>query len=105
MNIGPPGRPISAPEPEVTHSLDLDIGEVANGHHLIVRSISLTDRNLLCEYAFVPELTEEDNDPFVNMSYDTDVSPPGWNNACSEGEVYERPAPGGPARMVRLLPP
>lgn len=33
-----------APSPEtwVTHSLDLDIGEVADGYHLIAQSISLS---------------------------------------------------------------
>ncbi len=27
------------------------------------------------------------------MDYGADVSPPGWNTACSEAEVYERPVP------------
>jgi hypothetical protein len=76
------------------YSLDLDIGEVALGHHLIVRSISLTDENLLFDYAFVPELTEEGRGEVgPNMNYGADVSPPGWNQACSEAEVYERPVP------------
>lgn len=26
-----------------------------------------------------------------NMNYGADVSPPGWNQGWSEGEVYERP--------------
>jgi hypothetical protein len=78
----------------VMYSLDLDIGEVALGHHLIVRSISLTDENLLFDYAFVPELTEEGRGEVgPNMNYGADVSPPGWNQACSEAEVYERPVP------------
>ncbi len=78
----------------VTYSLDLDIGEVALGHHLIVRSISLSDDNLLFEYAFAPELTEEERQEVrPNMKYGADISPPGWNQGCSEAEVYERPVP------------
>jgi len=44
--------------PEVTYSLDLDIGEVADGHHLIVRSIALKGNSLLFEHAFVPEVPD-----------------------------------------------
>jgi hypothetical protein len=78
----------------VTYSLDLDIGEVALRHHMIVRSISLTDENLLFHYAFVPELTEEERgEVWPNMNYGADVSPPGWNQGWSEAEVYERPVP------------
>jgi hypothetical protein len=39
-----------------TYPLDLDIGDVADGYHLIVRSISLTGANLVVDWAFVPEL-------------------------------------------------
>jgi len=83
-----------APEPRSrrTYSLDLDIGEVADGYHLIVRSISLTGENLLFDYAFVPERTEE-AEVWPSMNYGADVSPPGWNQGWSEGEVYERPVP------------
>jgi hypothetical protein len=38
-----------------TYPLDLDIGEVADGYHLIVRSISLTGAYLLVDWAFVPK--------------------------------------------------
>jgi hypothetical protein len=79
-----------APSGSVTYSLDLDIGEVADGYHLIVRSISLTDENLLFEYAFVPEPTEV-AEVWPNINYGADVSPPGWNQGWSEGDVYERP--------------
>jgi hypothetical protein len=27
------------------------------------------------------------------MRYGADVSPPGWNQGCSDAEVYERPVP------------
>jgi len=88
--------PIAVPEPpSATYPLDLDIGEVADGYHLIVRSISLTGEHLLFDYAFVPGLTEEARtEIWPNMNYGADVSPPGWNLACSEAEVYERPVPG-----------
>jgi len=33
--------PAPAPETWVTHPLDLDVGEVADGYHLIARSIAL----------------------------------------------------------------
>ena len=82
---------VKRPSP-VTYSLDLDIGEVADGYHLVVRSISLTAENLLFDYMFVPERTEE-AEVWPNMTYGADVSPPGWNQGWSEGEVYERPVP------------
>jgi hypothetical protein len=44
-----------AQETWVTHPLDLDIGEVADGYHLIARSISLSARHLRFEFGFVPE--------------------------------------------------
>ena len=85
-------RPAAPQPPEVSYSLDLDIGEVADGYHLIVRSISLTDENLLFEYAFAPELTDEARtEVWPNISYDADVSPPDWNRGWSEADVYERP--------------
>jgi hypothetical protein len=47
-------------------------GEVADGYHLIVRSISLSAEHLLFEFAFVPERTEG-AEVWLNMSYDADV--------------------------------
>ena len=61
-----------APEAWVAHALDLDIGEVADGHHLIARSISLSARHLLFEGAFVPE-PAEGAQVWLNMSYTADL--------------------------------
>jgi len=52
----PRARPAALELPEVVYDLDLDIGEVALGYHLIALSVFLTDENLLFEYAFAPEL-------------------------------------------------
>lgn len=73
--------------------MDLDIGEVALGHHLIIRSVSLTDENLCFEYAFFPELAREAHEEvWLNMSYDADISPPDWNYVGAGGDVqYARP--------------
>ena len=51
--------PAPTPETWVTHPLDLDIGEVADGYRLIARSISLSAKHLLCEFAFSPNLPTE----------------------------------------------
>jgi hypothetical protein len=77
----------------VTYSLDLDIGEVALGYHLIARSVSLSAEDLLFEYAFLPGLTDEARkDVWLNMFYDADISPPNWNYVGADGDVqYERP--------------
>jgi hypothetical protein len=75
-----------------TYSLDLDIGEVADGYHLIVRGISLTGANLVVDWAFVPELAEEVH-LWPVMSYDADVSPRGWNGWVSDFGGFERPVP------------
>jgi hypothetical protein len=61
-----------APETWVAHPLDLDAGEVADGYHLIARSICLSAEHLLCEFAFVPERTEE-ADVWLNASYGADI--------------------------------
>jgi hypothetical protein len=66
------GLPAPTPETWVTHPLDLDIGEVADGYHLIVRSVSLSAEHLLFEFAFVPERTEE-AEVWLNVSYDADI--------------------------------
>ena len=72
--------------PEGRYPLDLDIGEVALGYHLIARSVSLTDENLFFEYAFVPEPTEEARqEVWLNMFYDADISPPDWNYVGAGG--------------------
>jgi hypothetical protein len=77
-----------------TYPLDLYIGEVADGYHLIVRSISLTGANLLVDWAFVPEVPEERlGELWPNMSYDADVSPRGWNQGVSDFGGFERPVP------------
>jgi hypothetical protein len=42
----------------MTYSLDLDIGEVADGYRMVVRGVSLRGENLLFECEFVPEPAE-----------------------------------------------
>jgi hypothetical protein len=64
--------PAPAPQTWVTHPLDLDIGEVADGYHLIARSISLSAKDLLFEFAFAPEPAGE-AEAWLNMSYTADV--------------------------------
>jgi hypothetical protein len=92
--------------PEVTYPLDLDIGEVADGYHLIVRSIALKGESLLFEHAFVPEVPDERMlDLWPNMNYDADVSPPGWNQGCSDAEVYDRPVPEARYVWFDFFPP
>lgn len=83
----------TVPEPLVTWSLDLDIGEFSQRYHLITRSVSLFAKDLLFEYAFSPELTEEARgEVWLNMCYDADISPSNWNYVGAEGGVqYERP--------------
>jgi hypothetical protein len=82
------------PSELVTYSFDLDIGEVALGHRLFARGISLTDDNLILEWAFVPEVAEEEHgEVWPNMRYGADVSPPFWNQTVSDWDVFERPVP------------
>jgi hypothetical protein len=86
----------AAPKPSesVTYPFDLDIGEVALGHHLIAQGISLTGDNLILEWAFVPEVSEEEHgDVWPNMHYGADVSPAGWNQGVCDWDVFERPVP------------
>lgn len=68
--------PALAPGTWVTHVLDLDIdiGEVADGYHVIARSISLSATDLLFEYAFAPE-PDDEAEVWLNMFYDADISP------------------------------
>jgi hypothetical protein len=92
INEALPGTRVPFPDlPDpVTYPVDLDIGEVADGCHLIVESIGLT-QSLLFNFKFAPEDASEGLWP--SMDYGADVSPPGWNNACMDGEEYERPVP------------
>jgi hypothetical protein len=83
----------------MTYSLDLDIGEVADGYRMVVRGVSLRGENLLFECELVPE-PAEGAEVWPSMNYGADVSPPGWNQGWSEGETYERPVPE--ARHVRF---
>jgi hypothetical protein len=64
--------PAPAAETWVTHPLDLDIGEVADGYHLIARSISLSAKHLLFEFAFAPERAKGAK-VWLNMSYNADI--------------------------------
>jgi hypothetical protein len=68
------GARLPAPTLEtwVAHPVDLDIGEVADGYHLIARSISLSAEHLLFEFAFAPERAEE-AEVWLNMSYGADI--------------------------------
>jgi hypothetical protein len=94
-----------APEPDswVTHPLDLDIGEVADGYHLIARSISLSAKHLLFEFAFAPELTEE-AEVWLNMSYTADMPVSQDYIGAGDDVQYARPPLKARVRMVRLLP-
>jgi hypothetical protein len=79
------------PHSWVTHPLDLDIGEVADGYHLIARSISLSAKYLLFESTFAPELTKGTR-VWLNMSYDADIPPPNRDYIGAGGDVqYARP--------------
>jgi hypothetical protein len=92
--------------PEVTYPLDLDVGEVAVGYHLIVRSISFKAESLLFDFVFVPEVPDERIwELWPNMAYDADVSPPGWNQHCSDAEWYERPVPEARYAWFDFFPP
>ena len=78
------------PTPEVTYPLDLDIGEVADGYHLIARTITLYPEDLLFEFAFVPERAEGAQ-VWLNMSYTADI-PTGQDCiGAGDGVQYARP--------------
>jgi hypothetical protein len=85
--------PAPAPETWVTHPLDLDIGEVADGYHLIVRSISLSAKRLLFEFAFVPERIEG-AEVWLNMSYDADIPASQDYIGAGDDVQYARPPLG-----------
>ena len=81
----------SPPTPEVTYPLDLDVGEVADGYHLIARTITLYPEDLLFEFAFVPERAEGAQ-VWLNMSYTAD-SPTSQDYIGAGDDVqYARPA-------------
>ena len=75
-----------------TYPLDLDIGELADGHHLIVRSISLRNESLIVDWAFVPEPAEGAR-LWPEIRYDADVSPPGWGGWRADWDQFARPVP------------
>jgi len=83
--------PAPSPETWVTHPLDLDIGEVADGYHLMVRSISLSAKHLLFEFAFVPERTEG-AEVWLNMSYDADIPTSQDYVGAGDNVQYARPS-------------
>jgi hypothetical protein len=74
-----------------TYPLDLDIGELADGHHLIVRSISVS-ASLNVDWVLVPA-PAEGADLWPEIRYDADVSPPGWNQWRADFDQFERPVP------------
>ena len=75
-----------------SYPLDLDIGELADGHHLIVRSISLTGNSLIVDWVLVPE-PAEDADLWPEIRYEADVSPPGWGGWRADVDQFARPVP------------
>jgi hypothetical protein len=83
---------VTLPEPLVAWSLDLDVGEVALGYHLIARSVALFAKDLLFEYAFTPELTEEAHrEAWLNMSYTADIPVSQDYIGTGDGVQYARP--------------
>jgi hypothetical protein len=82
--------PAPAPEPWVTHPLDLDVGEVADGYQLIARSISLSVNYLLFEFAFAPE-PAEGAEVWLNMCYGADVPVSGDYIGAGNDVQYARP--------------
>jgi hypothetical protein len=62
------------------------------GHHVIVKSISLSTRYLHLECDFLPELTEETEGVWLNVFYDADDHP-SWDCMGAGWDMqYERPA-------------
>ena len=86
------GARLPAPTPEtwVAHPLDLDIGEIADGYHLIAQSISLSAGHLLIEFAFVPERAGE-AEVWLNMSYGSDIPVSQDYIGAGDGVQYARP--------------
>jgi hypothetical protein len=75
-----------------TYPLDLDIGELADGHHLVVRSVSLTGNSLIVDWVLIPE-PAEDADLWPEIRYEADVSPPTWGQWQADFDQFERPVP------------
>jgi hypothetical protein len=84
------GARIPAPAPEVAYPLDLDVGEVADGYHLIARSITLYPQYLLFEFAFDPERATGAL-VWLNMSYTADVPVSPDYIGGGDGVQYARP--------------
>ena len=74
----------------VAHPIDLDIGEVADGYHLIARSISLSPKDLLFEFEFVPERAEGAK-VWLNMSYSADTPTSQDYVGAGDDVQYARP--------------
>jgi hypothetical protein len=84
------GARIQVPAPEVAYPLDLDIGEVAEGYHLIARSITLYPKDLLFEFAFAPERARGAQ-VWLNMSYTADIPTSQDYIGAGDGVQYARP--------------
>lgn len=82
--------PVAKPETWVTHPIDLDIGEVVDGYHLIARSISLSTQQLLFEFAFAPGRAEG-ADAWLNMSYTADIPVSQDHIGAGNAVQYARP--------------
>ena len=80
-----------------------DIGEVADGYHLIARSISLSTQQLLFEFAFAPERAEG-ADAWLNMSYTADIPVSQDHIGGGKRRAVRAAAAEGPVRTVRLFP-
>jgi hypothetical protein len=93
ISLAPASPRIPAPAPQtwVTHPLDLDVGEIADGYHLIARGVSLSAQYLLFEFAFTPE-PDRGAQVWLNMCYGADV-PVSQNYVGAGNDVqYERPS-------------
>jgi hypothetical protein len=82
--------PAQAPETWVTHPLDLDIGEIADGYHLIARSIALSPKYLLFEFTFAPGRGEGAH-IWLNMCYTADIPVSQDYIGAGDDVQYERP--------------
>jgi hypothetical protein len=89
--------PAPTPETWAAHRLDLDVGEVADGYHLIARSISLSAKRLLFEFAFAPERTEG-AEVWLNMSYGADI--PTSQDCIGGGDAVQYARPPLKARQA-----
>src|SRR5262249_43962013 len=95
----------AAPEPRgwVAYPLDLDIGEVADGYHLIARGISLSAKDLLFEFAFAPEPAQGGGGLAEHVLHRRHPGQPGLHRS-GERRAVRAALAEGPVRMVRLLP-